>query len=297
MGYLYLALALFGGVSKGLCGKKVSGDMHSFRDCLFINGMRMLFCLAIGFAMVLVQGDMAGLALTAESFGIYMLSAVGMTVFCVCWMYAYRTEAYIFLNIFTMLGTIITCILGFIFYDEPIRWNQWLGMVILLGAVMIMSKYNRELKGKFTLKGILILILGCTGSAVADFSQKVYMAEVGESAAVYNFYGYGFGFVMLAIAMIVMNLLGDKTVLTPAVTSKKNVFIYFAMSACLFLNTTTKTLAAGLLSTAQIYPVLQGANLIVSILMAHILFHERINWKSIAGICCAFAGLMVMRML
>ena len=46
------------------------------------------------------------------------------------------------------------------------------------------------------------------------------------------------------------------------------------MSLFLFLNTSLKTLAAGILPSAQIYPVLQGANLILSGLMAHFLFKE-----------------------
>jgi len=188
MGYFYLALALAGGVTKGLCGKRVSNDMHSFKDCLFINAMRMLFCLLIGFVLVIVQVGASGLQLNVQTFGVCLMSGIGMTVFCVCWMYAYRTEAYIFLNIFTMLGTIITCLLGYIFYREPIGWNEWVGMAILFCAVFIMSKYNRQLKGKFTWKGIVILILGCTGSAVSDFSQKVYMTNSGESAAAFNFF-------------------------------------------------------------------------------------------------------------
>ena len=78
--------------------------------------------------------------------------------------------------------------------------------------------------------------------------------------------------------------------------SRRYMLLYSAISACLFLNTVAKTLAAGTLSAAQIYPILQGANLIASILLGHLLFRERITGKSVAGMVCAFAGLMLIRM-
>ena len=84
---------------------------------------------------------------------------------------------------------------------------------------------------------------------------------------------------------------------TAVIRSRKRILVYAAMAFFLFLNTVTKTLAAGELTSAQIYPVLQGANLICSALMAHILFREKANLKSILGMSIAFAGLLIMNML
>ena len=271
--------------------------MQSFRDCLFINLLRMMFGALIGFLLVLAYGDLKFLRLNPQELGIYLLAAVSITVFSVLWMYAYKQDAYVFLNIFTMLGSIITCLLSLVVYNDSIKWNQWLGMALLLISVIIMSKYNKQIKGRISLKGILILIFGCLGSAVADFSQKVYMREFGESVAAYNFYSYLFAFLLLFIisGLFVAKDKGIK--LTPVITGRKRILVYFAMAFFLFLNTTAKTMAAGELTSAQIYPVLQGANLICSALMAHLLFKEKANVKSVVGMSVAFAGLLIMNML
>jgi len=216
-------------------------------------------------------------------------------VFCVCWMYAYRTEAYIFLNIFTMLGTVITCVLDFIFYGTPISGKQGLGIGVILCAVLVVSRYNRELKGKMSRKGALILALGCIGSAAADFTQRAYMAEAGSSVGVFQFYSYAMGLGLL-LAGFWVPFRTQGTRVTPVLKTGKSLAVYGAMSAGLFINSGAKTLAAGLLPSAQIYPVLQGANLIASILLGHFLFRERITGKSVAGMACAFLGLMIMRM-
>ena len=294
IGYLYLSGALFAGVAKGFCGKKISGAMQTFKDCVFINLARMLFCAAIGFLFVLIEWNFSALRLDGQTLGVYLLSAVGMTAFCVCWMYAYKQDAYVFLNIFTMLGSVITCLLSFLVYEESIGWNEWLGMAILLCAVVIMSKYNKDVKGKISVLGVAILIIGCVGSAVTDFSQKAYMKSVGESAAAFNFYTYAIGFLMLLVLQLAVRVKDAKTPLSLEVKDKRHLLAYFLMSLFLFLNTALKTLAAGFLSSAQIYPVLQGANLILSGLMAHFLFKERASAKSITGMALAFAGLLIM---
>jgi len=69
------------------------------------------------------------------------------------------------------------------------------------------------------------------------------------------------------------------------------------MAAALILNSYFKTLAASDLSSAQLYPLNQGAGLILSSLMAHFLFRERLTKKAVVGIALAFAGLMIMNML
>lgn len=300
IGYLYLSLALFAGITKGFCGKKVSGSMQNFKDCLFINAVRMLFCTLIGIVFVVIDGDWSFYQLSFDRLGVYLLSAFGMSIFCVCWMYAYKQDAYVFLNIFTMLSSIITCFLSVIVYRETVQWNEWVGIAILLFAVICMSKYNEGLKGKLSWKSWLILIIGCSGCAVADFSQKIFVTSINGSVATFNFFTYAFGLALLLITYgIAFGFNSQKKMvkITSNLKDKRYIFAYFAMSLFLFLNTTFKTMAARWLSSAQIYPVLQGANLILSGLMAHFIFKEKLNSRAIIGMVCAFSGLIFMNVL
>lgn len=297
MGFLYLFLALFAGIAKGYCGKTVSRDMSSFKECIFINLMRMLFCALVGFILMIINANpFAEAVITKEAYLIYFMASISMSVFCVAWMYAYQNEAYIFLNVFTMLGTIVTCILDFAFYNADICINQWIGMILLLFAVYIMSIYNKGIKGKLTTKGIIILITGSLGAALADFSQKVYVRQIGENAQIFNFYMYTFGFIILSVIFVALK--GKNFSKIPKLLfSKKNLIIYFAMAFFLYMNSLTKTMAASFLSSAQIYPVLQGANLILSALMAHFIFKEKMNLKGVFGITIAFVALLIMNMM
>lgn len=294
MGYLYLTAALLAGVAKGFCGKKISRDMENFRECLFINWMRMLFCALIGLLLALLKAGVSVFSISGSALGICLLASLSMSTFCVAWMYAYRNEAYMFLSIFTMLGTVVTCLLDFVVYKASISAMEWVGMGVLFAAVLIMSKYNKGISGRLTLRGLTILILGSTGSAVADFSQKMYVREIGQGAEIFNFYMYAFGLLLLLCLYLFIAARKGTPKTKPKLYSRHHIGLYFAMAFCLYLNSVTKTMAASFLSAAQIYPVLQGANLILSALMAHLLFKEKMNIKGIAGVLTAFAGLMIM---
>ncbi len=295
MGYLCLALALAAGLAKGGCGKSVSRDVKSLGDCLLVNLIRLFFCAAVGLVMLIAAGSSPRLDWSALP--LYLFAGFCMSLFCVCWMFAYRTEAYLFLNVFSMLGTVITCLFDTLIYKTALTGFDLLGIALLLCAVWILSLYSKSLKGKLTKKGIVILVLGCLGSAGADFSQKMYVRSVGGDAATFNFWLYLAGTVLLAAAFLLA--LGNKSrpPLTRILTDGRHIGICFAIAFFLYVNSAAKTAAAAILPSAQIYPVLQGANLILSALMAQIFFGERITKKSALGMVIAFAGVMILNFL
>lgn len=299
MGYIYLALALAGGLVKGFSGKKISRDVGGFKDSVFVNLIRMTLCTAIGAVLLVMQSGPEAFIISGNEILICVISAVCMCVFCVCWMCAYQSEAYMFLSVFTMLGSIVTCSLGLFMYEEPISLPQWCGIGILLTAVFVMSKYNKDVKGQknFTREEIVILVLGCLGASISDFSQKVFVIETGREAATLNFYIYAIGAILLLIVFSVLSLKDKSPRVSWELLSMSNTLGYIGISAFLYLNSICKTMAVGEgLSTAEIYPVLNGSNLICSAILASILFKEKISKKSIIGMALAFVGIVLINL-
>ncbi|MBO5200322.1 MAG: EamA family transporter [Clostridia bacterium] len=295
MGYLFLLIALVGGLFKGFCGKRVSNDVESLKDCVFVTMVRLGLCAIIGFGLVMIFGNPSVLALDAKGIIIYLISAVAMVCFCVTYMFAYKTASYMYLSIFGMMGTVVTCLMGMFIYGESVSLRKWVGIVIILCAVVIMSGYDKDITKKGFFKGLPILVAAMLGSSMSDFSQKIYMKELGEDVWAFNFYTYFFG--CLLLLLVLPFLKGKlKRVDGPRLYDKKHLIIYLLIAVGLFANSLSKTAAAGLLSTAEIYPVLQGSNLIASAVLAQVLLKEKINKKSVAGMTCAFIGLLVMHL-
>ncbi|MBE6761584.1 MAG: hypothetical protein E7551_04790 [Ruminococcaceae bacterium] len=292
MGYLLLTAALFAGLFKGYIGKQTSFSVKSFNDGIFVNMLRCLFCSVLGFMVVIIEKGFQGFEMSLTELGVCFMSAIFSAVFCVAWLYAYKSEAYMFLSIFTMLGAIVTGVLGLLIYDEVISIYKIIGMILLIVAVYIMSFYNNDLKGKLSASALVLLIVGALGSALADFSQKIYRNSGTENSSAFTFYTYFIAFVLQLIIWVAIRTKSSAT--AKDLYSKKYLIFYILYSVFLYINLLSKTLAAGLLPASFMYPTLQGANLIFSAVMASVLMKEKPNKKSILSIVVALIAILLM---
>ena len=298
MGYLFIALALFAGCTKGYCGKKTSGFVEKSKDAVFISFIRMLLCILIGAILIIAAKDTPYLIPDAKMLPVYLLSGVSTSAFVVIWMLAVRKSAYMLIDIFLMLGVLIPLILANILFDEPVKPTQWLGIAILIVAVLIMCSYNSGLKGKMSFTSVLLLILTGASNGIADFSQKLFVRTAdGVPTSVFNFYTYVFSAVTLLICYIVFRQADNKDSKS-STKIPKVMYVYVAiMAACLFANSYFKTVAAYTLDSAMLYPLNQGAALILSSLMSAFLFGEKLTFKAIIGIVLSFIALIIINVL
>lgn len=298
MGYLFLALALLAGSTKGYCGKKTSGFVREYKDAMFTNFVRMVLCILISFLLLALSGRLSLLAVDLNVVLITLLSGVTTSVFVVAWLLAVRRGAYMMLDVFLMLGVIVPLLLSEFLFDEKIHLNQWTGLLVLLVAVVIMCSYNNQIKEKMSLKSLGLLVLCGIANGLTDFSQKLYVKTVADSsAAVFNFYTYIFSALVLLVFYLGAKVT-DKTGSSSETDVLRRVGGYVAvMSVCLFLNSYFKTMAAGILPSAILYPLSQGASLILSSFMSMLFFKEKLTAKCITGIALSFAGLLIINLL
>lgn len=295
MGYLFLSLALFAGVCKGYCGKKTSGYTNSFSDAILANTIRMILCTAIGLVIILTSEGFSALKPSTELVLISALSGTSTAIFVVSWLISVKKSAYMMLDIFLMFGVLIPLVASNVFFNEVIKPTQWLGMGLLLLAVVIMCSYNNSIKAKITPSSFALLIICGIANGIADFSQKVFTKCMPDgSAAVFNFYTYLFA----AFVLVAFYIVSCKTKHANGNADIKKIFRYILiMAICLFANSYFKTLAAGHLSAVLLYPLNQGCALILSAIMASVLFKEKITTKAVIGILTAFIGLLIINLL
>ena len=295
MGYLFLVFALLAGVTKGYCGKKTSGFLSGFRDSMMANMIRMGLCIVIGFLIVLFGSDLQALAPSGKLLLISALSGVFTSVFVVSWLVSVKKSAYMMLDVFLMLGVLIPLLASSIFFRERIDLTQWIGIAILFVAVIIMCSYNNSIKEKLTLPALLLLIVCGAANGIADFSQKLFVKQLPEvPASVFNFYTYVFAAITLVIAYLLMKPQGQET---GKANFKKVAGYILVMAICLFANSFFKTLAANHLDSVLLYPLNQGAALILSSAMSALLFKEKLTAKCIIGLVIAFVSLIIINVL
>ena len=297
MGYLFLAGALLAGVSKGFCGKKVGNYASGYRDASFVNLLRMLFCTVLGLGMMFVQGSDFSLP-SADMLWISVLSGVTTSAFVIFWLISVKNGSYMMLDVFLMLGVGMTVGCGFLFLKETPRWNQIVGFVLLVIAAWIMTSYNTSLKGKPTAKGILTLLACGAANGLTDFSQKLFTHRIPKgSIAEFSLYTYLFAAATLLIVWLFFAQKDRRAGIKSEPLPKVVILLVGLMSVFLFLNSYLKTKAATYLDSALLYPLNQGAALILSMVMAAVFFKEKITPKCLLGIGVAFGALLIINLL
>lgn len=288
MGYLFAVISVILGNTKGYCGKKSSGYIKNNRDAVLINIARMMICSLIGLGIIYFSRS--SLSATPKELFIFLMSGVSSALFVVFWLLCVREDAYLMLDVFLLLGTVIPIAVSAVMFGESIKFTQIIGIAVLLVSVFLMCGYNNTVKGKMKKSGIIILLFCGIFNGCSDLSQKLYVKTATDMSAVkFNFYTYLFAFAVL----LVFYIFTKKP--TPSEPMKKTVFVYvLIMAVCLFGCSLFKTTAAKYLNSAVLYPLTQGLSLINSSLMAAFLFREKPDKRSITGVVIAFAGLMIL---
>ena len=295
MGYLFLSISLLTGATKGYCGKKTGAFAVNVQSAVLLNLLRMSLCVIFGMLLVLCYNHVNYLTLNSKLLMISALSGISTSLFVVTWLISVRKSAYMMLDVFLMLGTLIPMMAGYIFFRENISSNQWIGFFILIIAVILMCSYNNSIKTKITPSSFLLLILCGCANGLTDFSQKMFVRELPDvPISVFNLYTYIFAVITLAVVYVFVS--SNNKPQFEKVAWGKYVYI-LVMSVALIANSYFKTKAAAYLDSAQLYPLNQGAALILSTLMASVFFKEKLTVKCIIGIFIAFIGLFIINVL
>ncbi len=262
---------------------------------MLVNGIRMALCVVIGLAMTVFQSGVSSLKVDIATLGISALSGITSSIFVVSWIISIKKGAYMMMDVFLMLGMIIPLTGSSIIFSESISPMQWLGLTLLMTAVIIMCSYNNTIKGKMGISSFVLLIICGLANGFTDFSQKLFM-EYSENVtiATFNFYTYVFSTIILLIFFVFFSVKDGEDKKT--VNIKSFIGYIIVMSVCLFLNSYFQTKAAGYLPSAQLYPLSKGGSLILSSLMSAILFKERLTVKAVIGILMSFVALLIINL-
>ena len=292
MGYLFLFVALVCGAVKGFCGKKMSGYAENLHSAALINLVRMTVCVLISLCVVILSGNIGSLKASGSLIAISALAGVSTAAFIVTWLLSVRKSAYMMLDIFLMLGTLVPIISGRILFAEVIGIRKIIGLTVLVAAVIIMCSYNNSVKAKFTPSSFILLVLCGISNGVTDLSQKI-ATKTSLSVDIFNFYTYIFAVLTLLLTLV---FIPKKEKTDTEGGSLKPIVYVLIMAGALTANSYFKTQAAFYLYSAELYPLSQGGSLILSTFMATVFFKEKLKVSAVIGVALAFVALMIINL-
>ena len=312
LGYLFVALTFSVGFIKGFCGKKSSGLITTYRGSMLIGLVRMTLGVLIGYLIVLLSGNAIYMgSLNTPTVIFAVLAGVGQAGMIVTWLISARLGSLMLLEVFNLLGTVLSVLMCLVCFGDPVSVWQWIAMGMLMAATYLMMGYSRSERGKMTPTALVILIIGAITTGLSTFAQKGLkfylpadeMSLLDDYTFVFNFYTYVAAACVLLVAFLATSRRRDgaSTVDEPSPFSqvfRPRPMIYVTiMATCLFAYSLFQTLAGGegRLDPAQVYPLTQGGGMVTTALMAAIFFGERLNKRSISAMALATAALVIMQ--
>ncbi len=296
LGYIYSAIALFTGTAKGYCGKKISEFTTKISDAIHISALRMAVSAIFGFLFLLLQGKFSYMGLSVSGALCVLWSAIANSAFVVLWLCCVHSDAYMLVEVALTLGVPIAvcgsaCIPAL---NETLRMNSVIGMLALVIAAVLMQGYNRQMhRERLSAKELLLLIALPISSGLADLSQKYYIVSVESAdAAVFSFYT----FLLSALILGICCLLQKQKCKIPSGATKKILLYTAAMAICLFANMYFKTMAAAIMSSAVLYPLLQCCSMLLSLAMSALLLKEKPTLQAYAGVLIAVIGIVIINL-
>lgn len=301
IGYLFVLLALFVGATKGYCGKRTSGVITTYPDTMLFNAVRMLICIPIGLLFVLLYTGSAGsLVVDAKTLLISAMAGIATSAFVVSWIVSVRRGAYMMVEVFLTLGVIVPVILCRVFFGEEVRISQLAGIALLVAATYIMCSYNNSIKAdKLSWKLLLPMSISGVANGLTSFSQKWFRYESAADVTVFNFYTYVFSAAALLVCWLFVRMKdsqGGKATDRKLPLARLGVYVTI-MSLCIFLHSLFSTMATEHLTSSQLYPLMQGGGLTLSMLMSAVFFKEKITPRCLMGIGIAFGALLCINLL
>ena len=290
MGYLYLFISLITGATKGLFGKKVSTLVTGTRGAAATNLLRMALCTLISILLLVTGIEKVSLVPDGPAIFIGIAAGVTLSAFTITWLLAVQKGAFVLISVAQMFGVVVTLICSTLVFGTQPTLLQYLGIALLMAAVLVMGSYSKKLKGSLTAIAIVLLILCGVSSGLYDFTLKLFTTYSASSKSMLNLLTYLVSALILG-GMVLLPQKGE----TVAIPWKKIVLPILLMSVCLFLNSYFKAFSTQYLPDAALYPIYQAGGLILSTLIGAVFFQERVTVRCVIGLVLAFAAILLLK--
>lgn len=191
----------------------------------------------------------------------------------------YEQTSVTFMTICHSSGMIVPCLIGALFWNEPLKVLSMVGILLVVASVVLLKDANGT-KNKYNLCGILCGAVVFVGSGLVMVCQKlmgIYFAN--QSVNAYNFYSFVVAFLVLSFS----KGRGQRV---------KPILPFALLSAVsLVIVSVVMTLLSNKVPSAVMFPLFNGLGIILVSLGSIPVFKEKLTCKKLAGLILGVLGL------
>lgn len=196
-------------------------------------------------------------------------------------------------SIFSTAGIIIPCILGIFFIGESLSVIQCVCMTaVILSAVMLIDS-NKKLKGTFSFKALIYLLLSFLTNGMVMFCQKLfgYLQPEGN-VSLFSLLTFLIPSAVLFIILLFMPRSEKSAEKLP-----KKMYLYITyLSFAVFVIQQLVTLITPVMSSALLFTLVNGSATVIAAIVGAIMYKEKITVKSFFGLVIGITALIIIKL-
>jgi len=289
--YLLLCVSVFitllYGSLRNLYSKKY---VRKNTDFCVLNGLTSAFSLvillpfAIGMAMSSMYTVLLGFL-----YGIATMSAAILTLL------AFSLGSFSYTTVIISSSMVIPALSGAIFWHEPINIWQFIGVMLVI-VTLILSVDNKGEERRCTLKWLLCCVGSFAFSGAIGILQKMHQSSVHKDEI--NFFLLEAFFISIIFSAVLYFLYwkrpsaSDTKVKT---VPKKALLVIAAVSGvCVALANLINMYLSGAMPSAIFFPIVNGGNVVLSIVAGVTIFKEKLSGKQWCGLVLGAVSILLL---
>ncbi|MDD3841549.1 MAG: EamA family transporter [Bacilli bacterium] len=292
---IFLGLSLLASTAKSIVGKKVSIATNTVNDVSFFHGVRMVICVVIGAALVLIFDGPKGFIIDWRTLIVAAITGFGFALNIMFWAFSQRRGAYVISDVMIVVSSIIPIVLSYVFYQEAISVVDIIGYLVVIGGCFLIVTYNNQINKKVTFALIAIYIVYIIATGVSDFGRKVFQVDSASGVSLVS--ANGFTFYSVLFSLLTFVIFYAFTFKKASVKYQKSIFwkefIYVAIAAVMTYAYSYLLVPASVLPTTILFLVKNGGGLIINVIVAAFLFKEKPTPRLFIGIGITIAAIVM----
>ncbi len=226
---------------------------------------------------------------------ISIATGLALTVSNLCLLLSMRGASVVLSSLFSTAGLLVPTLAGIVLFNQQVTWGQWLGILCLFGAALLLSSASKNTNGTITWKTLLYLVGSMITNGSIMLLQTLYRAYVPTgNVSLYSFLQFGIPAVILIIVSLAWSWKNKEAY--PRI-EKKLLGHTILASATLFAISQISTIASAAIPAAVLFPISDGGGTVIAAIVAAVFFKEKLTLRSTAGVLVGVIGIAMIKLL
>jgi drug/metabolite transporter (DMT)-like permease len=193
-------------------------------------------------------------------------------------------------SVIISFSTLISALSGVMFFDERLDWPQIVGIVLMLASFVLATKNDGNEK-KANLKWIFLCLIAFIATGGIGVMQKAHQSSTfKDELNAFLIVAFVSSAIICAIFSTILKkresrFVGEKA---KEKKSKKQVWlllgIMIASGVCVAVNNKFNLYLSGVMDSAVFFPIVNGGGLVLTTIVAVLLFKEKLTIKQWIGV-------------